>query len=453
MSESMEKKEYQTPDEKNGGRFGAGGGEASERKEPGRDPSADGNGRYRTVLFYACGVSAITVALLFLLLNISGVAGAFGKFLSIVTPITIGFVIAYLINPLVRFAEKWLGRFVDFVCGRIDRKKAGKTAKNGKAGKSGEGRLRAFFRSPKLLRILGIVFACLVLYLLFRLLIGMLIPQVVASYDELLGKLSYYISEGQSRLLEFASKLPFTDPESVNAKLRELISGSFDLLKNVTPFFTSFAASAMEQIKNIVIGVILSLYFLYSKEKLASQLSSFTSSLIGKKKYGAVSEFLRLTDSTFGGFIKGKIVDSFIIGLITFVVLWICRIPYYQLVAVIIGVTNIIPYFGPIIGAVPCAFIIFVSEPVKALWFIVIIIIIQQFDGNVLGPKIISQSVGLSSLGVIVAITVMGGLLGIFGMFIGVPLFALLLELGKRGLRRLEKKRASETGKGDGSGV
>lgn len=163
-----------------------------------------------------------------------------------------------------------------------------------------------------------------------------------------------------------------------------------------------------------------------------------------RKKGDGVISFLSFTDDTFGGFIIGKLLDSLIIGVLTFIILAIFKMPYYQMISVIIGVTNVIPFFGPFIGAIPAVFIIFIADPIKALWFIVIIIIIQQIDGNIIGPKILGQTTGLSSLGVIIAITVMSGLLGVAGMFIGVPLFALIYIGFERILnRRIAEKKAS----------
>ena len=144
---------------------------------------------------------------------------------------------------------------------------------------------------------------------------------------------------------------------------------------------------------------------------------------------------IKYIDKMFSGFINGKIVDSIIIGILTFIVLSIFRMPYALLISVIVGITNIIPYFGPFMGAIPSALIILMIDPIKGFWFIVIIIIIQQLDGNVIGPKILGESTGISSFWVLFSILLFGGLFGFVGMVIGVPLFAVIYDIARRGIR------------------
>ena len=155
-------------------------------------------------------------------------------------------------------------------------------------------------------------------------------------------------------------------------------------------------------------------------------------------------EEINVVDRMFSGFINGKIIDSLIIGVITFIVTSIFRIPYAILISVIVGVTNVIPFFGPYIGAIPCAFITIMVNPIKGLYFIIIIIIIQQFDGNILGPKILGNTTGLSSFWVLFSIVFFGGMFGFMGMLIGVPLFAVLYDLIRKMVLFGLKKRNHE---------
>lgn len=153
------------------------------------------------------------------------------------------------------------------------------------------------------------------------------------------------------------------------------------------------------------------------------------------------------THRSFGGFISGKILDAIIITLLNFIVFGLCRIPYYPLIALITGITDIIPYFGPFIGAIPCAFIILIADPIKVIWFVVLTLVIQQLDGNIIGPKILGEKVGVDSLLIIVAITVTGGLWGLFGMFVGVPIFAVFYQIVKEFIEYLliKKRKPRET--------
>ena len=151
---------------------------------------------------------------------------------------------------------------------------------------------------------------------------------------------------------------------------------------------------------------------------------------------------MRFANKTFGGFLSGKIIDSLIIGILTFAIISIFNIPYSVLISVIVGVTNIIPYFGPFLGAIPCGIILLMVDPFKCITFLIIVLILQQIDGNIIGPKILGDSTGLSSFWVIFAITLFGGFFGVFGMFVGVPLFAVIYAAIRTFInQRLEKKR------------
>ena len=180
---------------------------------------------------------------------------------------------------------------------------------------------------------------------------------------------------------------------------------------------------------------------MFSKEKFAAQTKKILYALFSKQHTDRILRNTRRTHHIFGGFVTGKLLDSLIIGIITFVVLFIVRMPYAVLISVIIGVTNVIPFFGPIIGAIPCALILLFEDPLKALLFIIIIIIIQQFDGNLLGPKILGDSTGLPAFWVIFAILLGGGLFGFLGMLLGVPTFAVVYSLLKTLIEERKKKK------------
>ena len=192
---------------------------------------------------------------------------------------------------------------------------------------------------------------------------------------------------------------------------------------------------------NWLIGLIVSIYMLAGRDKLIRQLKKLVSACVPKRFLGKVMEVAALTNGTFGKFIIGRIIDSSIILVLCFVCMTIFQMPYALLISVIVGVTNVIPIFGPFIGAIPSAFILLMVDPIKGLWFIVFIIVLQQIDGNIIGPRVVGNSIGLSGIWVMFGVIVGGGQLGVVGMLIGVPVLAVLYTvLGSWVNKRLKKK-------------
>lgn len=372
---------------------------------------------------YACAVAVFVIVFLCLILNIGTVWSVVKKFLVIINPLIYGFVIAFVINPLVKVFEK-----------RVFVKIRDKSATDGKGDVTG-------IRSrKKLRRVLSMIVTYLIVTALLAVFVTMLIPQVAESYTELTGKMSGYIGDAQEwakSLLNDAQTgkgvaawvIKRVDVEKLSENISGVISDSFDLVQRVSPYIVKFISSIIDSVKNAMIGIIVSIYFLYSKERLCAQMRKIQFAFFKDKTADNVLRVARRTSTTFEKFISGKLLDSLIIGCLTFFVLMIFGMPFYPLIAVIVGITNIIPFFGPFIGAIPSAFIIFVVDPLKCIWFIVIIVIIQQIDGNIIGPKILGGQTGLSALWVIISITVMGGIFGITGMLIGVPVVAVMYSL------------------------
>ena len=199
---------------------------------------------------------------------------------------------------------------------------------------------------------------------------------------------------------------------------------------------------ALVFLKNFLIGAMISIYLLYGKESYVAQGKRLLYCLFSTQTTNNIIRDLQYVDKTFGGFIIGKVLDSLIIGILCYIGTTILNLPYALLVSVIVGVTNVIPFFGPYIGAVPSAVLILLVNPIQCIYFVIFILLLQQFDGNFLGPKILGGSTGLSSFMVIVAILVGGGLFGIFGMFVGVPACAIICTVIRNGIQsRLEKKK------------
>ena len=211
----------------------------------------------------------------------------------------------------------------------------------------------------------------------------------------------------------------------------------------ISGVYTS-VVSVVNLVKNALIGIIVMLYLLNIKDTLTAQAKKVIYSLFPLPAANEMVETWRYIHSVFGGFIIGKLVDSLIIGILTFIWLSVIKMPYTVLISVIVGVTNIIPFFGPFIGAIPSAVLVLLVNPKKCVWFLLSILVIQQLDGNIIGPKILGNSTGISSFWVLFSILLFGGILGPVGMIIGVPTFAVIYRLTAKWInRRLKKKELS----------
>ena len=362
-------------------------------------------------------VCAITFLILYGLVNIHTISGLASSVLGVFTPILLGGAIAYMLNPLLKFFE-----YVVF-----------KKMKNTNVIR-GLSLLSTYVVA--LLAIVGFLF--------------LLIPQLVESVADFIGKFDSYlantaefVNNAYSRLIGDGEYHEILHSEAIIKAFQEFLStneGLFDSVKEIGLGFVN-------GIKNVVLAIFISIYVLISKERLKAQTKKLTTALFAEHTNYRFYRYLNLCHQTFSGFFIGKIIDSLIIGGITLLTLLIFRIPSPLLISTIICITNIIPVFGPFIGAIPSFFFIFIQDPIKALIFLVLILLIQQLDGNVIGPKILGNSTGLSSLGVIVSIVIMSSYFGIIGMILGVPIFAVLVTIVKEIIedRLYEKSRPIDT--------
>ena len=201
---------------------------------------------------------------------------------------------------------------------------------------------------------------------------------------------------------------------------------------------------AVKIVTNTLLGFIVAIYLLVSKTQMIGRAKQLSYSIFSIKVANDILVRCRYIHKVFGGFIRGKLLDSFIIGIICFVGTSLLNIPFAILISVVVGVTNIIPFFGPLIGAIPCAILVLFYSPIKCIYFVIFVFALQQFDGNILGPKILGDSTGISSFGVLFSIIFFGGIFGFVGMLIGVPLFAVISSLiGGLVQGRLSKKKMS----------
>ena len=391
------------------------------------------NRKYTTIAVYVILTTLVLFLIALAVINADSVRSYMDTFHYIMSPVYIGFAVAYIANPIMKMSEKRIFRF--------------------KVNTEQRFHLR---------RGLSIALALIVLAIILTILVLLIIPQVYLSLSDLISKLGGYIKDTVAWLDSYlpdsifnAADLTF---ENITNKIYQyfadseigdelsdlsaqlsvlsdnldvLISNSFNILKDYVPMVVGAITGAANGVLNIVLGIFFAIYMLSSKEQLIAQAKKLIRAFTSEKSYNFVLELANFSNKTFGGYLVGKILDSLIVGIVFFVACAIFKIPYAILVSSLIAITNVIPVIGPFIGAIPGVLIIFIVDPSKVIWFLIINVVIQQVDGNIIVPKVLGETTGLSSLWVLFSITVMGGLWGLFGMFISVPIFAILYMLLK----------------------
>ena len=372
----------------------------------------------RVFFFGACAVIAIIV---YCIANANSFVAVFNKLGDVLAPLIIGGIIAYLCNPFLKFYEYVVFR---------------------KMGKS------------NLRRGLSLLLTVLTAFGILAVVIALIVPELIDSISQLVNNHEYYLNQllalVQSLIDKFQLNVDISDVEKLNHFIEDAFgtaeeavvkllstlqgfTGEAGIFDNIWAFFTD----VFNTFKNLILGLFIAFYILSSKEKRKAQISKFRAAYFSDERNERITEISKLVDRTFGGFIKGVLLDALAVGVVTFLLMTICNISEYNLlIAAICAVTNIIPVFGPFIGAIPSGLIVLISNPEKFLLFIILIVIIQQIDGNLLCPMIQGNNTGVSSLAVLVAITVMGGFFGIVGMVIGVPVFAVIIELVKQAIEK-----------------
>ena len=378
---------------------------------------------------------------LFFIINLTNVSAAINKFNEIMAPIYIGLAIAYLMNPIFKLFENKVFRWE----------------------KDTPGKRRAC-------RLLSLFCTLLVFFAIIALLILLIVPQLIESIVEIVTNHEHYIHTVVGFINDIANSVAgkFTDGEyqeflsyePIHNYIHSVLSGGdhnngnsladfFEKYsQEITEIGTDFAINIFNFLKNFIIGIFIAFYILSSKELRGAQVKKMRKALFTREQNRFISEVVYITKTSFGGYIRGKILSSLAVGLLTYLFLLIFNISDYKLlIATIICVTDIIPVFGPFLGAIPSAIIVLMCDPAKLLPFVIIILLIQLIEGNVISPKILGESTNISSLAVIIAITTMGSIFGIIGMIIGVPVFATIIIVIKRYLekRLREKELPTET--------
>ena len=357
-------------------------------------------------------IGIIVVGLLFnkILEQWAGFRAIIDKISGAFAPIIVGAVIAFLMNPILVFFDRLFHTlFQDKVI--TDKKKLFKVS-----------------------RTLAVILTTIVFLGIITGVVWLVVPQLYDSIKQLVGNMDNYYSNLQNmveNINEKFKKLNIPEDElnkymnTAYLKLQDMLNTK--IMPNVDKIVVNIGSGVFSGLKflyNFLIGIVASIYVMANKEYLASRGKKIIYAVFKVKNANNILDGLSEMYRIFGQFINGKILDSLIIGMIMFIVSTILNLPYAVLISVIVGVTNVIPFFGPIIGAIPCFFIVLIADPIKSLVLLLVILILQQFDGNILGPKIIGDTTGLSSFWVLTAVIVGGGLFGFFGMLLGVPVFA-----------------------------
>ena len=364
----------------------------------------DWNKKYTTISVYAFLVICASIAFFNVIDKMNAFTIKLGWLMSTLQPFIIGFVIAYLLNFILAFYEEKVLVYNRF--------------KNLK-GKSKRG--------------IGILLTYITAAFIMYLFIQFVLPQLLDSIVGLVNDVPTYVSN-VTKLLEQSTKNLDISNEYVGMaieKWNEIVTYTINIITNLLPVLGNAVKTVASSVWNIILGLIVSIYLLIDKEKFCGLSRKITYAVFSKEHAAIAIDLVHRSNDTFGKFLSGKIIDSAIIGVLTFVVLTIFKMPYTILISVIIGITNIIPFFGPFFGAIPSFVIIMFVSPVKALWFLVIIFVIQQLDGNIIGPKILGDSIGISAFWILFSLLVTGKILGLVGMIIGVPLFAIIYSVIK----------------------
>lgn len=376
------------------------------------------NEKYHTMSVYALGVLVLSIAFYWALTNFGIVWSGFMSVIRPIRPILFGFVLAYLLNPIMMWFEALLGK-------------------------------AAFYKKlpPKVQRGVSVLLTYLVTSAVLASFLIIILPQVANNAAALAGQLQTYVAAAERFVNDLVENIPEgLVPQGYIDQITQMIGDSiqnlFAWLSAGLPLLFSIAWQFGSGLIAACVSVIVSIYMLLAKETFIAQSRKLLCAFLPRRRVRRLMTVTRTTHMMFGRFITGKIIDSIIIGILCFLGLSIMKMPNVVLVSFIVGVTNVLPYFGPFVGAVPGFFLIAFVSPVQGLIFLVFILVLQQIDGNIIGPMILGDSTGLSAFWVVFAILLFGGVFGPVGMFIGVPTFGVFYALMKEEIaERLRAKR------------
>lgn len=387
--------------------------------------------KHRENIYFRWGLTAFAVIVACIIVaqfvtKLTSFFGILGALTQALAPVLYGLGIAYLLDPIVGRVEKLLRPRMEKVLPHPE-------------------------KSETLSRGVGILVAIIVLVFVVWALISLILPQLIDSIAGIIGNLPGYYNtlsawvtnliDDNLQMADYTNAIMDTVYDYLTDWLKSLLPQLQSIVLNLTTSVVSMAKALL----NLVIGVIISVYLLMGKKRFLAQAKKLCCGLLGVKKGGYVLNICTYANQVFGGFIGGKLVDSAIIGVLCFLGLSILDMPYTMLISIIVGVTNVIPFFGPYIGAIPSALLLLVIDPMQCLYFIIFILVLQQLDGNVIGPMILGDATGLSGFWVVLAILVFGSFYGVAGMILGVPLFAVIYKIVTEVTNRLLRNRGLST--------
>ena len=385
--------------------------------------------KYRTYINWGLTVMCIIfagIAFYFLILRWSGIMSSLKTLSGILAPVSSGLIVAFILDSLVVTITRLLDKLP-------------------------RGGRPLTVRRQKVHRAIGIVLSEIVLIAVISFLIQSIVPQVIDSLRTLISNFNRYADNLVEWVDALVDDYPALRPYVDNVKeqfsaVEQTVEGFLknDLLSTLTRVTGAVTSGLVEvgtYVYNFLVGLVVSIYILFSKQRILGRAKKLLFTLAKPAQANDALREGRYTVRVFKGYLVGKLLDSMIVGILCFLGTMILGIPYALLISIVVGVTNIIPYFGPIIGAVPSAILVLMVDPFKCLIFVIFIVVLQQLDGNVIGPKILGNTTGVSSLGVLLSILIGGGLFCITGMILCVPTYGVIYSLIKKAAeRRLAKK-------------
>ena len=392
--------------------------------------------KHRENIYFRWGLTAFIVIVACVIvaeivINLSSIRDTLRVLIRVMAPVFYGLGIAYLLDPIVERLQLVLRPPM-------------------------EKRLKKPGRAESISRGLSVLLALVLLVLVVWALLAIMLPQLLDSLNTIIGNMPAYYST----LSTWVSNL-IKDNIQMADFTGEVMDTVYDYLTNwlttsllprvqtMVVNLTTSAVSIVRALVNLIIGLIISVYLHMGKDRFLAQAKKLCYALLGERRGGYFCNICTFANQAFGGFIGGKIIDSFIIGVLCFIGLSLMKMPYTMLISIIVGVTNIIPFFGPYLGAIPSALLLLVIDPLHALYFIIFIVILQQVDGNIIGPMILSDATGVSGFWVVVSILVFGSFWGVLGMVLAVPLFAVIYKLVTELSNRLLRRRGLSTATDD----
>ncbi|MCL1975580.1 MAG: AI-2E family transporter [Firmicutes bacterium] len=361
-------------------------------------------------------VIALSIIFFFIIYRARGVGEALHSLINILRPFIYGAALAYVLNPVYKLCERLLTRPLAL---HIKKQKV----------------------VAYIVRVISTIITLIITFIVLFGLFYLVIPQLADSIIGIIKKMPDYSRNLWLWINQLFEGNPYDEPFGplIMSAYQSLVdhvdqwrqTDLFPLLGNWAMRAYSGLRIAITAVINLLIGIIVMVYLLNAKHIFAAQGKKVLYSIFGPKLGNTIIENIRLTHRIFGGFINGKLLDSLIVGIICFIFLVVTKMPYAMLISVIIGVTNIIPFFGPFLGAIPSAILLLFESPILCLYFLIFILVLQQIDGNIIGPRILGGTTGLPSFWVLFAILLFGGMFGFVGMVLGVPLFALIYSLAK----------------------